>query len=114
MTKYVIMYDDSCEIILDTLTDAEEYILSIAEEAAYEDFLADIMFSHASFFVGNDMIDKYHEPEEWFDQWRLEDLSDVWVGGTTKRQPRQTSYSAMLGYFAEDWRIEEVKHMPTN
>lgn len=114
MTKYVVMYDDYSEMIFDTLADAEEYILSIAEEGAYEDFLGDITFSHSSFFVGNDMVDKYHEPEEWFDGWRLEDLSDVWVGGTTKRQPRQTAYSAMLGYFAEDWQIEETKYMPAN
>ena len=96
MTKYVVMYDDYCEIIFDTQADAEEYILSIAEEAVYEVFL------------------QCYEPEEWFDKWRLEDLSDVWVGGTTKRQPRQTTYSAMLGYFADDWLIEEVKCMPAN
>ena len=49
--KFVVLYEnDVCEGVFDTLADAEEYILSIAEEAAYENFLSEIMYGHVVYW----------------------------------------------------------------
>ena len=100
--KFVILYEnDICEGVFDTLADAEEYILSIAEEAAYEDFLREIMCGHVvQWRRGEGTQYAYDTPEEWFNKWNLEDWGEVWLI-TGESQRRQTIYSAMLSYFAE-------------
>lgn len=49
MTKFVIGYEENTLAITDTLTDAVEYLLSLVEENAYENFLYEINY------YGNDM-----------------------------------------------------------
>lgn len=41
MKKYVIGYEERCLFVCKTLTDAEEMILSIAEENIYENWFVD-------------------------------------------------------------------------
>lgn len=104
--KFVVLYECSnCEGIFDTETDAEEYILSLAEEAAYEDFLRYIMFPR-NIWV-RDEPEKWMTIKEYFDMWKLEDLEDVWMyeDGYYRSVSRQTSYSAMLKDFGEDFGI---------
>ncbi len=42
MKKYVVVYNDLAEAICQNRADAEEYILSLAEEDLYEEMLVDI------------------------------------------------------------------------
>ena len=100
--KFVVLYEnDICEGVFDTLADAEEYIFSVAEEAAYEDFLSEIMCGHVVYWrPGEEAQYAYDTPDEWFSKWNLKDLEDVWLI-TGESQPRQTTYSAMLSYFSE-------------
>ena len=100
--KFVVLYEnDTCEGVFDTLSDAEEYILSVAEEAAYEDFLREIMCGHVVYWrPGEEAQYAYDTPEEWFNKWNLKEWGEVWLI-TGESQPRQTIYSAMLGYFSE-------------
>lgn len=42
MKKYVVVYNDFAEVICQNLADAEEYILSRAEEDLYEEMLVDV------------------------------------------------------------------------
>ena len=100
--KFVVLYEnDTCEGIFDTLADAEECILSIAEEAVYHDFLWAVMCSHViNWRPGEEAQYIYYTPEEWFNKWNLKDLEDVWLI-TGESQPRQTTYSAMLSFFVE-------------
>lgn len=43
MKKYIVSVNDNhCEVIVQTRADAEEYILSCAEEDIYEDMLVDV------------------------------------------------------------------------
>ena len=102
--KFVVLYDENCEGIFDTLADAEEYVLSIAEESAYEDFLAEIMFPTNIFERGKLVKeDVWMTAEEYFSYWNLKDLADVWIGH--RPQPRQTVYSAMLANYVEEFII---------
>ena len=100
--KFVVMYDsDICEGVFDTLADAEEYILSIAEEAVYHDFLRAVMCGHVVYWRPDEEAQyAYNTPEEWFNEWNLKDLEDVQLI-TGESQPRQTIYSAILSYFSE-------------
>lgn len=41
MKKYVVVYNDTADVICQNLADAEEYILSRAEEDLYEEMLVD-------------------------------------------------------------------------
>ena len=41
MKKYIVIYNDFAEVICQNLADAEEYILSRAEEDLYEEMLVD-------------------------------------------------------------------------
>ena len=41
MKKYVIGYEEQCFLVCKSRADAEEIILSIAEENVYEEWLAD-------------------------------------------------------------------------
>ena len=109
--KFVILYEGSdCEGIFDIEADAEEYILSLAEEAVYEDFLGYIMFPR-NIWV-RDEPEKWMTAEDYFDMWKLEDLEDIWmiVGNRYRRVPRQTSYSAMLSHFVEDYGIVKAHY----
>lgn len=104
--KFAVLYECSdCSGIFDTDADAEEYILSLAEEAVYEDFLEYIMFPR-NIWV-RDEPEKWMTAEDYFDMWKLEDLEDVWmiVNDRYCKVPRQTSYSAMLSFFAENYGI---------
>ena len=97
MTKFIALWEEDCEGIFDTRGDAEEYILSVAEESAYEDFLC------------------YDNIKDWLYTWRLENLEDVWKrfsNGGYKKVPRQTSKSAILSYFSEGWHIQECNYFP--
>lgn len=38
MTKYVVGFDDSCEFIYKSLENAQEFLLSIAEECLYDNW----------------------------------------------------------------------------
>ena len=109
-SKFIVMYDNEiCEGVFDTLTDAEEYILSIAEEAVYLDFLRETTQGYVTYWhPGEEAQYGYDTPEDWFNQWRLEDLEDMWPINDTPR-PRQTAYSAMLDHFAND-EIFEVPY----
>lgn len=42
MKKYIVIYNDFAEVICQNLADAEEYILSRAEEDLYEEMLIDV------------------------------------------------------------------------
>lgn len=97
--KYVVMYEDSncCLGIFDTEADAEEYILSWAEEGLYENFLFD---TAATIWC---------TIEEWFDTWKLEDLMPFWTGEIFI--PRQTSYSMMLNDFSESLIIRKCPYI---
>lgn len=109
--KFVVLYEcSSCEGIFDIEADAEEYILSLAEEAAYEDFLRYIMFPR-NIWV-RDEPEKWMTAEDYFNMWKLEDMEDIWMyeNGYYRSAPRQTSYSAMLGSFVEDFSIVKVHH----
>lgn len=68
-TKFVICYEESCLAIVATRADAEEYILSLAEEAIYEDYLAEMLcydeMSHEEYmaeqmFLFQERNDSYH------------------------------------------------------
>lgn len=108
--KFVVMYDsDICEGVFDTLADAEEYILSIAEEAVYHDFLRAVMCGHVVYWRPDEEAQyAYNTPEEWFNEWNLKDLEDVWLI-TGEPQPRQTIYSAILSYFS---KYDEILKAP--
>ena len=109
--KFVVLYEYSdCEGIFDTEADAEEYILSLAEEAAYEDFLEYIMFPR-NIWV-RDEPEKWMTAEDYFKMWKLKDLEDVWVnvGNGYRSVPRQTITSAMLSDFVEDFGIVKAYH----
>ena len=43
-TKFVVGYEEETLITTETLADAAEYLLSLAEENAYENFLYDINY----------------------------------------------------------------------
>ena len=109
--KFVVLYEnDICKGVFDTLANAEEYILSVAEEAAYVDFLGAILCGHVvNWQPGEEIQYAYDTPEEWFNQWNLKDLEDVWLI-TGESQPRQTIYSAMLSYFVEYDEILEAPY----
>ena len=42
MKKYIVIYNDFAEVICQNLADAEEYILSCAEEDIYKEMLVDV------------------------------------------------------------------------
>ena len=109
--KFVVLYEnDICKGVFDTLANAEEYILSVAEEAAYVDFLGAILCGHVVHWrPGEEIQYAYDTPEVWFNQWNLIDLEDVWLI-TGEAQPRQTIYSAMLSYFAGSYNIFEAPY----
>lgn len=108
--KFVVLYEGDCDGVFNSEADAAEYLLSIAEEAVYEDFLEFIMFPRNKWklWVGAETEEEWASAEQYFDVWKLEDLEDVWTN--TGRVPRQTSYSAMLSNFTEDWVIQTVHY----
>ena len=109
--KFVVLYEYSdCDGVFDIESDAEEYILSLAEEAAYEDFLEYTMFPR-NIWV-RDEPEKWMTAEDYFKMWKLEDLEDVWinVGNGYRSVPRQTITSAILGQFVEDYSIVKAHH----
>ena len=107
--KFVVLYDEDCYGIFDTRADAEEYILSIAEESAYEDFLSEIMFPKNIFERGKLVKeDIWMTIDKYFSYWKLEDLDGVWIGH--RPQPRQTVYSAMLASYVEEFIIMKAPY----
>lgn len=42
--KFVVCYEEKCLVIVATRADAEEYILSLAEESVYEDYLYELLY----------------------------------------------------------------------
>lgn len=42
MIKYLVGYDDLIEVVVNTRADAEEYLLSLVEEAAYEGYILEV------------------------------------------------------------------------
>lgn len=65
MKKYVIGYDEQCLFICKTRADAEEMILSIAEENAYENWYID---NCADIFLEER---PYQIPAEYITPWAL-------------------------------------------
>ena len=61
MIKFIVLWEEDCEGIFDIRGDAEEYILSLAEEMAYEHFLG-----------------YYNSIEDWLNTWKLENLENFW------------------------------------
>lgn len=93
MTKYLIGYEESPELVVGTRADAEEYILSLAEEAAYEDYVADILYYDMT--IAEHLKDKA--------RW-MEKANDF------RRQPWQTLYGFLLDQNGDYW-ITEVKEL---
>lgn len=95
MVKYLVGYDEMADVIAETRADAEEYILSIAEEYAYEDYASEVLCYGMT-------------AEEWFAEFRAraEDASDLrkrW-----DRRPYETLSGFLLTYFGEYYTIQEV------
>ena len=95
MVKYLISYDETVEAIAETRADAEEYILSIAEEYVYEDYASEVLYYGMT-------------TEDWFSEFRAraEDASDLrkrW-----DRRPYETFSGFLLTYFGEYYTIQEV------
>ena len=95
MVKYVVGYDEMAEVIAETRADAEEYILSVAEEYAYEDYASEVLCYGMT-------------AEEWFAEFRAraEDTADHrkrWG-----RKPYETLSGFLLTYFGEYYTIQEV------
>ena len=88
-TKWLVS-DEYCNFgICSTRADAEELILSIAEEAAYYDYCEEIICGK-----------KQMTTEQYFNYiWALEDLEGIWTmddNGKWHQVNRQTSWSAIL------------------
>lgn len=43
MSKYIVMQDDEVVVIVKNRADAEEFVLSLCEENAYENYVYDLM-----------------------------------------------------------------------
>ena len=95
MVKYVVGYDEMVDVVANTRADAEEYILSVAEEYAYEDYASEVLCYGMT-------------AEEWFSEFRAraEDAADnrkCWG-----RAPYETLSGFLLTYFGEYYIIKEV------
>ena len=86
MKKYVIGYEEQCLYICKTRTDAEEIILSIAEETVYEnwylDNCANIWWNEKPYKTPAEYIanngKNYHKASVW--AWTLYNFSsDYWI-----------------------------------
>lgn len=91
MIKYLVGYEETPDLVVGTRADAEEYILSLVEEAAYEDYVADVLYY--------DMTTAEHieDKTRWMDR----------ANGFRSR-PWQTLYGFLLNYHGDDYWISEV------
>ena len=97
MTKYIVKYDSDIYVVANNRADAEEYILSLAEE----DALADLnlyMDNHPNFPVS-----------EWFafHQKRMRSANEH-IAGYTDKKPYQTLNGYLLCYCGGTYRISKV------
>ena len=96
MIKYLVGYEECADVIANTRADAEEYILSLAEENAYEEYAGEVLIYGMT-------------TEEWFSEYRVkaEDVADYrkrWGG----RPPYQTLSGYILTFYGEYYHISEV------
>ena len=88
-TKWLVS-DEYCNFgICSTRADAEELILSMAEEAAYDDYCEEILFGK-----------KRLTTKQYFNyMWAKEGMDEIWVvdeNGKLRQVNRQTFWSAIL------------------
>ena len=95
MVKYLVGYDEMADVIAETRADAEEYILSIAEEYAYEDYASEVLCY--------DMT-----AEEWFSEFRTRVADASYLRKRWGRRPYETLSGFILTYFGEYYTIQEV------
>lgn len=88
MTKYVVGYDNSCEFIYKSLENAQEFVLSIAEENLYETWY----INNCTRF-GN--ADVYENPSEFIQKF-----------GKNKSSCFSTDYGWALYNYDEGYWIE--------
>ena len=82
MTKYVIMEGEFPYAIVDTPADAEEFILSLVEEWAYENYLFEVLRCRTT-------------TEEYF--------------ADTRELMKDFHYLTQLGFLCSDYEIYAVK-----
>lgn len=98
MKKYVVGYEDEPIVICGTIPDAEEMIFSLAEENAYEEYVAEVcLYGMTS--------------KDWFSNLRVkaEDCADY------RKQYGYRLYETFEGYilscFSDEYYIREVEEI---
>ena len=99
MIKFVIEYEDSVEVIVNTRADAEEYILSLAEDGAYDEYTGDLLYYNVPH---NEFMENYREHMDAVNAYRRR-----WSVAYGQRT-FQTLYGFMLNYHGEHYFIREV------
>lgn len=97
MVKYLVGCDDVIEVIVNTKADAEEYVLSLAEEEAYENYLTEVYYYYK---------DLKSFSEEWTEQM-------IATNDYRKQYPFpirsfSTLYGFLLNYHGEYYHITEA------
>ena len=97
MIKYLISYEEEADTVANTRADAEEHILSLAEEAAYEDYVAEVFYYNVN-------------TKEYFEEFtdKMQEVNDYRKRYLSWQKPFSTRYGFMLNYFGGHYSISEV------
>ena len=97
MKKYVVTWEDEVIVICKTRADAEEYVFSMVEENAYEDFLQSIRYWNGDGWV----------PDIFFGCVRY----DFEHENQRRTRPFENLYAYMLNRNRYGWYIQDVEEL---
>ena len=105
-TKWVVSDDEMIFGIFDTEADAEEFIFSMAEEMAYDNYVEEVMLGTGGVAMTTEQYIQTHAAMKNFDDcWILDSATNRWT-----RVNRQTVYSYILDCALDTMFIDEVYH----